>query len=759
MWLDTDRRLLDARQRVHRERVVAVPPDVGRRQHLRGPQGRPLLRAVRHRAVEPRARPARRVPRRHRASVYVRFPVVDRDFDLLVWTTTPWTLVSNVGAAVGPDIEYVRVRTRDGGRDLVLGGGAGRRRARRRRRGRRPGRGVRPRRPPLRAPVRLPRRCRRVDGCAGRRRRLRHHRRRLRHRAPRARVRRDRPRGRRRRGPADAQPGRAGGDASTDRGPAPWPGSSSRTPTPRIIDDARGGRAGSCGSADYTHSYPHCWRCGTPLIYWAKPTWFARTSAHKADAAARERDDRLAPRAHQARPLRRLAREQRRLGALPRPLLGHPAPGVALRRLRPRHLRRLGRRARRARRAATSTDLDLHRPFVDDVTHRLPEVRRPGARRVEPVLDAWFDSGVDAGRAVPLPVRERRAVRAPLPRRLHLRGDRPDPRLVLLAARGQHARVRPRRRTATSCASRCSSTRTARRCRRAGATSSTRGRCSTPAAPTRCAGTSSPPAHRGRRSGCRSRASTRPPTASSSRSGTPTRFFVTYANLDGWTPDRGPDAAAPTHVLDRWVRSRLHAHGRATVDRRARGLRRAARRAGARALRRRPLQLVRAPLPAPLLERPTTRAAARGRSTSACPTHAPAARAVHARSSPTRSTAGPRRQPTESVHLADWPAVDAAAIDPALEAEMARRARGRVARPRRRAPRRKLQGAPTAARARWCCCPAATTLLRRGRGRDRRRAQREAARDGHRPRGPARRTRCSRTSAPSARRSASACRR
>ena len=36
-------------------------------------------------------------------SVYVRFPVVDRDFDLLVWTTTPWTLISNVAVAVGPD--------------------------------------------------------------------------------------------------------------------------------------------------------------------------------------------------------------------------------------------------------------------------------------------------------------------------------------------------------------------------------------------------------------------------------------------------------------------------------------------------------------------------------------------------------------------------------------------------------------------------------------------------------------------------------
>src|SRR5438477_1755833 len=52
-------------------------------------------------------------------SVYVRFPVVDADFDLLVWTTTPWTLISNVGAAVGPELEYVRVRGDDGKRDLV----------------------------------------------------------------------------------------------------------------------------------------------------------------------------------------------------------------------------------------------------------------------------------------------------------------------------------------------------------------------------------------------------------------------------------------------------------------------------------------------------------------------------------------------------------------------------------------------------------------------------------------------------------------
>ena len=37
-----------------------------------------------------------------------------------MWTTTPWTLISNVAAAVGPDMDYVRVRSSDGGRDLVL---------------------------------------------------------------------------------------------------------------------------------------------------------------------------------------------------------------------------------------------------------------------------------------------------------------------------------------------------------------------------------------------------------------------------------------------------------------------------------------------------------------------------------------------------------------------------------------------------------------------------------------------------------------
>ncbi|MCX7426148.1 MAG: class I tRNA ligase family protein, partial [Planctomycetia bacterium] len=58
-------------------------------------------------------------------SVYVRFPLVDppkalADTDLLVWTTTPWTLPSNQFAAVKPDLEYSVVRVEDEPRRLIM---------------------------------------------------------------------------------------------------------------------------------------------------------------------------------------------------------------------------------------------------------------------------------------------------------------------------------------------------------------------------------------------------------------------------------------------------------------------------------------------------------------------------------------------------------------------------------------------------------------------------------------------------------------
>jgi isoleucyl-tRNA synthetase len=323
-------------------------------------------------------------------SVYVRFPVVGRDFDLLVWTTTPWTLISNVGAAVAPDVEYVRVRSEGGARDLVmaaarlsdvLGDDA-------EIVGPVPASelvGLHYERPFDFLP--LPESGARVvaadfvtvDDGSG-----------IVHLAP-AFGEIDREVGDAEGLPMINPVGPAATFVDTPAGSTPWTGRFVKDADPAIVEAlAAAGKLERV--VDYTHSYPHCWRCGTPLIYWAKPTWFARTSAHKAE----------------------LLRENESIGWHPEHIK-HGRFGDwlennvdwALSRDRfwgtPLPVWRcddcgtdtcVGSVAELAERSGRDlADLDLHRPAVDEVTIDCPKCEQPGARRVEPVLDAWFDSG------------------------------------------------------------------------------------------------------------------------------------------------------------------------------------------------------------------------------------------------------------------------------------------------------------------------------------------------------------------------------
>ena len=123
--------------------------------------------------------------------------------------------------------------------------------------------------------------------------------------------------------------------------------------------------------------------------------------------AGRQRGGHLVSRPPQARPFRQVAGEQHRLVALARPLLGHAAAGVALRE-RPRHGRRLAGAARRTDRPR-SLALELHRPYVDEVTFACPECgaeakpRGVGHRRLVRLR-------LHAGGAVALSLREPGAV-------------------------------------------------------------------------------------------------------------------------------------------------------------------------------------------------------------------------------------------------------------------------------------------------------------------------------------------------------------
>lgn len=54
-------------------------------------------------------------------SIYAKLPIHDSNDSIMVWTTTPWTLSSNVALAVNPDIEYLRVKVKSDSRNLIIG--------------------------------------------------------------------------------------------------------------------------------------------------------------------------------------------------------------------------------------------------------------------------------------------------------------------------------------------------------------------------------------------------------------------------------------------------------------------------------------------------------------------------------------------------------------------------------------------------------------------------------------------------------------
>jgi isoleucyl-tRNA synthetase len=142
----------------------------------------------------------------------------------------------------------------------------------------------------------------------------------------------------------------------------------------------------------YTHSYPHCWRCDTPLIYYALPSWFIRTTAVKNRLLEENEQTSWHP------PTIKNGRYGDWLTnnidwALSRNRYwGTPLP---IWRCEDGHLTCVGSRAELSELAGRDlSDLDPHRPYVDEVTLPCPAVGCSGtATRVPEVIDAWYDSG------------------------------------------------------------------------------------------------------------------------------------------------------------------------------------------------------------------------------------------------------------------------------------------------------------------------------------------------------------------------------
>ncbi len=167
----------------------------------------------------------------------------------------------------------------------------------------------------------------------------------------------------------------------------PYAGRWVKDADPDLIEDLRA-RGRILRAESYEHSYPHCWRCGTPLLYYAKPSWYIATSERKDGLlASNESVNWYPPHIKHGRFGNWLennvdwALSRERYWGTPLPVWRCPAG----------HVRVIGSFAEL--RELSGVELaDPHRPFVDEVSFMCPDCGEP-MRRVPEVIDVWFDSG------------------------------------------------------------------------------------------------------------------------------------------------------------------------------------------------------------------------------------------------------------------------------------------------------------------------------------------------------------------------------
>jgi isoleucyl-tRNA synthetase len=142
----------------------------------------------------------------------------------------------------------------------------------------------------------------------------------------------------------------------------------------------------------FEHTYPFCWRCDSPLLYWAKPTWYVRTSQYRDQLVSNNRQIHWYPEHIQEGRFGNwlennvdwaLGRD--RFWGTPIPIWKSDAEGST-------YMECIGSIAELEERVGRKLpDVDLHRPYVDDLTWPAPDGGT--MRRVKEVADVWLDSG------------------------------------------------------------------------------------------------------------------------------------------------------------------------------------------------------------------------------------------------------------------------------------------------------------------------------------------------------------------------------
>ena len=172
----------------------------------------------------------------------------------------------------------------------------------------------------------------------------------------------------------------------------PWRGVFVKDADPQIITDleARGllFRAGTL-----THTYPFCWRCHTPLLYYARDSWYIRTSAHRDRLVELNNTINWVPEHVKSGRFGNWLENNIDWSLTRERYWGTPLPVWECENQECKHRECVGSVAELSEKAGRDlTELDLHRPHVDTVHWKCVEC---GGKmtRVKDLIDVWFDSG------------------------------------------------------------------------------------------------------------------------------------------------------------------------------------------------------------------------------------------------------------------------------------------------------------------------------------------------------------------------------
>jgi len=169
----------------------------------------------------------------------------------------------------------------------------------------------------------------------------------------------------------------------------PYAGKFFKTADPEIIADLKA-RGLLFRKETYTHSYPHCWRCDTPLLYYARKSWYIRTTAYAKDMIAYNKQIHWYPPETGEGRFGNWLEENKdwaisrdRYWGTPLPIWVCQACDAKRSIGSVEELRREG--------AKLPEPLDLHKPYIDAVTLKCSCGGE--MRRIPELADVWFDSG------------------------------------------------------------------------------------------------------------------------------------------------------------------------------------------------------------------------------------------------------------------------------------------------------------------------------------------------------------------------------